>query len=145
MAGRPRYETQQDVANERAAVSKFSSLFPGAEVTRLSDEGHAFTVLSKDGHARIAVEVKTRRCASDQYPTFMLGKRKYDALCALSQRGLRTGVLVQWTDRLGYVSVPVEHRITVGGRYDRGDNQDVETVVLISTKKFETVKEQGHG
>lgn len=142
MAGRPRYETQQDVANEYAVIRKFSSLFPGAEATRLSDEGHAFTVLAKDGKARIAVEIKTRRNPSHQYPTFMISKQKYDALYALSKKGLRTGILVQWTDRLGYVSVPVEHTTRMGGRYDRGDSKDIETVVHIDVKKFETVKEQ---
>ena len=136
---RPRYETAEDVSNEYAAIGKFAALFPGAEVTRLSDEGHAFTVLSKRGKPRIVVEIKTRRNSSYQYPTFMISKQKYDALCRLAERGLNTGMLVQWTDRLGYVSVPVEHRTQLGGRYDRGDPKDIETVVLIDTKKFQTV------
>ena len=140
MVGRPRYETAQDVANEYAVIAKFSTLFPGAEVTRLSDEGHAFTVLSKNGRPKIAVEIKTRRNSSHRYPTFMISKQKYDALCRLRGHDIVTGLLVQWTDRLGYVSVPVEHTTTVGGRYDRGDARDVETVVLIDTKKFQTVE-----
>ncbi len=139
MVDRPRYETPQDVANEYSVIAKFSTLFPGAEVTRLSDEGHAFTVLSKKGRARVVVEVKTRRNTSVKYPTFMISKQKYDALCALNRRGLHTGILVQWTDKLGFVPVPVEHRTTMGGRYDRNDNRDVETVVLIPVEKFETV------
>jgi hypothetical protein len=140
MVGRPRYETVEDVANERAVVGVFASLFPGAEATRLSDEGHAFTVLAKNGRPRIAVEIKTRRNSSYQYPTFMISKRKYDALCALNAKGLRTGMLVQWTDRLGYVSVPVEHRTKMGGRYDRGDSKDIEVVVLIDVDKFQTIR-----
>lgn len=139
MAGRPRYETQQDVANEQAAVAKFSALFPGAQTTRLSDEGHAFTVLAKNGRPRIVVETKTRFNSSVKYPTFMISKTKYDALCALNKRGLHTGILVQWTDRLGFVPVPVEHYTSVGGRYDRGDRRDIETVVHIDIKKFQTV------
>lgn len=139
MAYRPRYETAEDVANEYAAVGEFAALFPGAEVTRLSREGHAFTVLSKNGRPRVIVEVKTRRNSSHRYPTFMISKQKYDALCALHDRGFVTGMLVQWTDRLGYVSVPVEHTVNVGGRYDRNDPKDVETVVYIKTGKFETV------
>lgn len=137
---RPRYERPEDVANEYAVIAKFSTLFPGAEVTRLSDEGHAFTVLSKDGRPRIVVEIKTRRNGSYKYPTFMISKQKYDALHRLSLRGMRTGILVQWTDRLGYVTVPVEHTTTIGGRYDRGDARDVETVVMIGVDKFETVR-----
>ena len=139
MAGRPRYETAEDRANEYAVMAKFSALFPGAEVTRLSDEGHAFTVLSKRGKAKVAVEIKTRRNASYAYPTFMISKSKYDALCQLQSRGMHTGILVQWTDRLGFVTVPVEHQTKVGGRYDRGDARDIETVVHIPVKKFETI------
>lgn len=139
MAARPRYETAEDRANEYAVMAKFSALFPGAEVTRLSDEGHAFTVLSKRGKAKVAVEIKTRRNSSYAYPTFMISKSKYDALCQLQSRGMHTGILVQWTDRLGFVTVPVEHQTKVGGRYDRGDARDIETVVHISVKKFETI------
>lgn len=142
MSYRPRYERPEDVVNEFAVIGKFSALFPGAEVTRLSDEGHAFTVLSKGGRAKVAVEIKTRRNASTAYPTFMLSKRKYDALCSLSAKGLQCGILVQWTDKLGFVSVPVEHRTTLGGRYDRNDPKDVETVVLIDVNKFEHVGEK---
>lgn len=139
MSVRPRYERPEDVANEYTASAKFSALFPGAEVTRLSDDGHGFTVLSKDGAAKVVIEIKTRRNASTAYPTFMISKSKYDALHKLQNRGLKAGILVQWTDRLGFVGVPTEHRTGVGGRYDRGDPRDVETVVYIDTNKFETV------
>ena len=143
MSDRPRYETPQDVANEYSVIAKFSTLFPGAEVTRLSDEGHAFTVLSKKGRPRIIVEIKTRHNSSHKYPTFMISKQKYDALCALHDKGFVTGILVQWTDKLGFVKVPTEHRTTMGGRYDRNDSKDIETVVLIPVERFERVKEQG--
>ena len=139
MSSRPRYETPQDVANEYSVISKFSVLFPGAEVTRLSDVGRAFTVLSKNSKPFIAVEIKTRNVSSYKYSTFMISKSKYDALCDLNKKGLYTGILVQWTDRLGFVSIPVEHKTTVGGRYDRNDAKDIETVVLIDTSKFNTV------
>ena len=136
---RTRYERPEDVANEYAAIAKFSVLFPGAEVTRLSDEGHAFTVLSKKGAAKVVVEIKTRHISSVKYPTFMISKQKYDALCALHEKGLRCGILVQWTDKLGFATVPTEYTTNVGGRTDRGDPRDIEPMVYINTKRFERV------
>jgi hypothetical protein len=39
------------------------------------------------------------------------------------------------------VQVPVEHTVSTGGRYDRGDSRDVERVVLIPTDVFIRVPE----
>jgi hypothetical protein len=138
---RPRYENATDVHNEISAAEKFASLFRGAELTRASDEARGFTFLSKGGKSKIVLEIKTRTNSSVKYPTFMISKGKYDALCEWAERGLTAGLLVQWTDKLGFVCVPVKHTTSVGGRYDRGDPRDIETVVLIETSLFERVQD----
>ena len=136
---RPRYESPEDVTNEFSAIGKFAALFPGATVTRLSDEGRGFAMLYKGTEAKLVVDVKTRTNSVYKYPTFMISKSKYDALRAYAARGITAGLLVQWVDMLGFALVPVEHTTSRGGRYDRGDIKDIEEVVLIPVSKFERV------
>lgn len=136
---RPRYERPEDVTNEFSAIGKFAALFPGATVTRLSDDGRGFAVLSKGREAKVVVEVKTRTNSVHKYPTFMISKSKYDALHEYAKRGMFAGLLVQWADMLGFTPVPVAHTTSTGGRYDRNDPKDIETVVLISTTEFERI------
>jgi hypothetical protein len=99
-------------------------------------EARADSMLVKNGSAKVVVEVKTRRNERLKYPTYMLSYDKYKALCGWGTIGFVPILLVQWTDDLGYVKLPIEHVVSTGGRYDRGDPKDIETVALIDTNKF---------
>jgi hypothetical protein len=99
-------------------------------------ESMADYVLARDGYARAIVEIKCRTNKSYQYDEYMLGEKKYTALCDWSDRGFTPILLISWPDAMGYVKVPVEHKRSVGGRYDRNAPTDVENVVLIEMKHF---------
>ena len=140
MPGRPIYESDADRSNQAGVVAKLEQAFGLPAITPKSalapfDAAFRFT------HNPCVVEVKVRRNTRARYPTYMLSEAKYNALCAFGDRGINALLAVQWTDQLGVVQLPVEHTVTTGGRYDRGDSRDVERVVLIPTDAFIRVPE----
>lgn len=141
---RPRYQRAHDIENERAALAKFCA-HAKCEAVKLPMEARADSMLVRNGKAKVIVEVKTRRNERLKYSTYMLSQDKYTALCEWESKGFLPVLLVQWTDALGCVRVPVEHVVSIGGRYDRGDPKDVENVVLISTDKFEVIDTPSSG
>ena len=136
---RPLYETADDLSNEAAATAVLCEAL-GCEAVKLPLASRADRLLHKDGEARTIVEFKCRRVKRATYDTYMISKAKYDALCAWVPLGFKSALLVRWSDQLGYVIVPCEHTVAEGGRTDRGDPRDVETVVHIPTTLFKTVK-----
>lgn len=136
---RPRYQQAQDLVNERAALDKFCAHIK-CEAIKLPMEARADSLLARNGKAKVIVEVKTRRNERLKYPTYMISQDKYTALCEWESKGFLPVLLVQWTDALGCVRVPVEHVVSTGGRYDRGDPKDIEKVVLININEFEVVE-----
>jgi len=135
---RPMYQQAHDLVNERSALAKFCARI-GCEAVKLPMEARADSMLVRNGAAKVVVEVKTRRNERLKYPTYMVSQDKYVALCEWGTKGFMPILLVQWTDTLGYVHVPVEHKVSVGGRYDRGDPKDIENVVLINIDAFNIV------
>jgi hypothetical protein len=137
---RPIYESDADRSNQAGVVAKLEQAFGLHAITPQSalapfDAAFRFT------HNPCVVEVKVRRNTRKRYPTYMLSEAKYHALCAIDAQGANALLAVQWTDQLGVVQVPVEHTVSTGGRYDRGDSRDVERVVLIPTDVFIRVPE----
>jgi hypothetical protein len=132
---RPTYELGHDLNNERAALNKFCRELD-CDFISLPKAARADSILFRDGNARIVVEVKVRKNERMKYTTYMISQHKYLALCDWADKGFISVLLVQWTDDLGYVTIPVEHTVSVGGRYDRGDPKDIENVVHIDIGKF---------
>jgi len=132
---RPTYERGHDLNNERAALNKFCRELD-CDFISLPKAARADSILFRDGNARIVVEVKVRNNDRLKYPTYMISQDKYIELCNWANRGFISVLLVQWADDLGYVTIPVEHTVSVGGRYDRGDPKDIENVVHIDIGKF---------
>jgi hypothetical protein len=133
------YETQGDLQNEAEATAILCDAL-GCQALKLPLMSRADRLLHKDGEARTIVEFKRRRTKRRSYETYMISKAKYDALCAWEGLGFKSALLVRWADELGYVMVPCEHTVAEGGRTDRGDARDIETVVHIPTALFKTVK-----
>lgn len=140
MTSRPIYESDADRANQATVVAKLEQAFGLPAITPKSALA-PFDAAFRFAHNPCVVEVKVRRNERDRYPTYMLGEAKYNALCAFGDRGINALLAVQWTDQLGVVRLPTEHTVSTGGRYDRGDDRDVERVVLIPTASFTRVPE----
>ena len=129
------FETQEDLDAERAAIIRFAG-FTNSIPYKLPMESMADYVLARDGYARAIVEIKCRTNKSDQYDEYMLGEKKYTALCNWQSMGFAPILLISWPDAMGYVKVPVEHKISMQGRNDRGASITADKVVLIDMKHF---------
>lgn len=140
MTSRPIYESDADRGRQASVVAKLESAF-GLPATAPQDRFAPYDAVFRFRHHPCVVEIKVRRNTRKRYPTYMLSEAKYHALCAIDAQGANALLAVQWTDQLGVVQVPVEHTVSTGGRYDRGDSRDVERVVLIPTDVFIRVPE----
>lgn len=129
------FETQEDLDSERAAIIRFAG-FTNSIPFKLPMESMADYVLVKDGLAKAIVEIKCRTNKSDQYDEYLLGEKKYTALCNWANYGFTPILLISWPDAMGYVKVPVEHKISIQGRNDRGASITADKVVLIDMSQF---------
>lgn len=135
---RPYYQTEDDLRREREVASVIERAY-GLKAIKLPDHARADFLLHRDGTAKSVIEVKCRNVSSAKYDTYMISKGKYDALLGWAAMGLKAAIVVRWTDTIGIVRVPVEHSEDVGGRTDRGDARDIETVVHIPIDCFKLI------
>jgi len=137
---RPTYERQYDLDNEAQVVARIEK-WATCKLTKTGKFAH-WDFEAYRGVAQVAViEFKCRTNPRLKYPTYMISARKWEHLHTFSRRTKKPAILVvQWTDYLGYIVVgnpPVQ--ISTGGRVDRGDAQDIESVVLIDIKHFKEI------
>jgi hypothetical protein len=138
---RPRYEMPKDLTREaefsRVVGQKFYCTF-----SKMPDRYGLDFCMLRDGAVTAFAEVKVRSNPRDKYPTYMIALSKVMSANGLNAAtGLPCFLLVRWTDCWGYVRLDgkVEQgSLSVGGRTDRGDPQDVEPVSLIPTSRFST-------
>lgn len=135
---RPMYESEADLDREWVAVQEFCDHTKTIPI-KLPIGARADYMLCRGREGKAVVEVKCRNNRRTAYPTYMLSKGKYDALCQWSSMGFYVALLVNWEDSIGYVSIPIEHEVSEGGRWDRSDPKDVEPVVLIDVGKFKLI------
>ena len=140
MVSRPKYESAADRGNQHYVLSKLGRAF-GLEAEVPTEEYAFYDGMFSFSDRKCVVEVKTRKNERSRYPTYMLSKNKYDALCGATNHNMDALLAVQWTDQLGVIQLPTEHIVSTGGRYDRNDPMDVEQVVLIPTVNFKRVPE----
>lgn len=137
---RPRYETAADRSREARTIEKWASSFPSVTVTKLP-HGHDADFLAVDSRGNEAlVEVKTRTCNSDTYATYHVSADKLKRLQKNAGTSGRDALLVvEWRDRIGYIGVNKyldNCTFKTGGRWDRGDKYDVETMADIEISHF---------
>jgi len=138
---RPIYETRQNREAERAFavyVGKKWNLRPRPQGFLA---GHDYDFLNEQEMVVVRMEIKVRTCASHTYDTVMISSNK---ILGPAEASKRTGILhvlaMRYTDKDVYAVVNdvlvQESELTVGGRYDRGDPQDVTDVFLMPTRFF---------
>jgi hypothetical protein len=135
---RRRYQTEEDLRNERevaAAIERHYSL----TAVKLPDNSRADFMMHRDGVAQSVIEIKCRNVSSAKYETLMLSKGKYYALLDWTDKGFKAALVVRWTDTIGICPIPVDHTLGVGGRTDRGDALDIESVVHIPIDRFKLI------
>jgi len=147
---RPMYETQNDKKNEkivaRMFVDRFSSSVTGYCLT---PPRYPVDVAFTNGdEVKGFGEIKTRNVDMRTYPTYMISLAKIVDMKALSYTcGVPCLLIVKWKDHAGYLDVSkvFPSKISIGGRVDRNDKQDVEPVAhyelslfkIFSYKEFE--------
>lgn len=138
---RPTYERQHDLDNEAKVVARIEE-WAACKLVKTGKFAH-WDFDAYRGIVHVAmIEFKCRTNPRLKYPTYMISARKWEHLQESSRRTMKPALLVvRWTDYLGYVVVsddtPVQ--ISTGGRVDRGDAQDIESVVLIDTQHFRRI------
>lgn len=134
---RPIYESDADRRRERDAISLYCAK-RRVSFAKLPMFYEVDFALLLRGKVVGCAEVKIR---SARYSTMILSLHKWLALCAWANAGLQARVLVMWPSGLHLFRVQpnVVRDITMGGRVDRADDQDVEPVVHLPTSEFEAV------
>lgn len=133
---RPFYETRNDLQNELDALRKIAVRTTPVKLPLRYEIDFAMV----DGDKICAfAEVKCRTNPFGQYPTLMISAAKLISGITLSgMTGCPFWLIVQWTDKVGALEVDSisKWRMSIGGRRDRGDDQDIEPVVHIPTTAF---------
>lgn len=136
---RPRYETREDLTREaelsRVASKKFNCTF-----SKMPDRYGLDFCATRDGRVVCFAEVKVRTTPFSMYQTYMISLGKVMAARNLAGvTGLPSLLIVGWSDAWGQTRLDIDPwvgSISVGGRTDRGDPQDIEPVVMIPMSAF---------
>jgi hypothetical protein len=135
---RPLYESQEDLANEKATIDRLAAHWRCVAV-KLPIRYELDYGLCRNGDLMAWAEVKCRKVPREKYPTYMVSLGKVLAGLELAERtNLPFLLIVQWTDALGWIQ-PSARAVQMGGRRDRADCADVEPVVHIPIKDFKLI------
>ena len=139
------YETKKSLAAERAYAEDLEKYFR-VELRKLPMQyGLDYIALDlRNKKPVFFLELKDRRCNRNTYPTYIISLAKFlKAKEIYRSLNLHTFLCVRWRDSSGYVNFEDFEDdmidITIGGRYDRNDWQDVEPLLNISIGKFTTI------
>lgn len=138
MFKRPLYESRQDLENELGVMNKIAGI---ANMTfrKMPIRYSVDYALMKGDGVHAWVEVKCRKNESNKYPTLMISAAKLmDGVNLSYHTGKPFFLVVKWQDGIGRVKLDslVKYKLSFGGRYDRGDAQDIEPVYEIPTADF---------
>jgi hypothetical protein len=132
------YEKPEDIAAERAALDKACEVWK-CTAEKLPIKYELDYLLLREGTGVAWLEIKSRTNSRTAYPTYMISLGKIMAARRLSEASqFPSFLLVKWSDYCGYVRLDslLDFRTAVGGRTDRGDEQDIEPVALIDLGEF---------
>jgi hypothetical protein len=145
---RPKYETKLDRVHQRVVADAVVATHPGSTWHEFPTFHVVDFELLRAGAPVALLEVKRRSCASDAYPDYAIGEEKWHKMVAEGKaQGLPVFFAAHFSDRALWTPV-VEGRFRAyrGGRRDRGDKRDVETMVHVPWKEFKLLRGlRGHG
>ena len=135
---RPIYETDDDLSREARFAAIISDSFKCKLHKMPIRYGLDFAAI-KDGRTIGFLETKIRMNPVEKYPTYMISLGKFMSAEAITRAtSLSCRLAVMWTNGWGFVKMEMtpDVVVSVGGRRDRGDDQDVEPVCLIPISSF---------
>lgn len=140
---RPIYETPESLSAEEKFLQLLKAPLRCSSVTKVRKKFYPIDAIAKLGHFTVAfIEAKCRSNNINAYPTYMLSLDKFQNGAWLAECFNADYIIaVQWADCCGLWRWR-DHRIDrpqiqIGGRTDRGDEQDVEPVIHIPILEFE--------
>jgi hypothetical protein len=144
---RPTYETQQDLDNE-ASVAKVIGEKWGVDVHKLKNYFALDYALCRDKTVVAIAEIKCRNYSYDKLDSFggvIISAHKIsEAQKWHDQFRIAFVLALKLTDGIymhtvkAVESFPL-YPLTIAGRKDRGDDQDIEPCCLISMDKFQRI------
>lgn len=137
---RPFYENSTDVSAEKA-IAKLLMDSWGCDLVRLP-RAYPIDFCALRLNKIIGwVEVKRRHRTFEQYPNCFLSLHKVKEGRELSElSGIPCLFAVQFNDALAYVNFKSRFALSLGGRTDRKDWQDVEPMAEFSMSSFKIIK-----
>ena len=135
---RPRYERPADLTVERKVQAQLER--KGIQLHKLPVSYRLDFAMFKNGKLKGWAEIKARNNSRDHYPTLMISLGKVLAARQLADvSGTRSILLVQYLDGLFWCDFASPFEVRIGGRYDRGDSDDVEPVAHFQIEAFTIV------
>lgn len=130
------YYTKQDEANEEA-VARLITQSRGYMMEKMKKmHPMDYAAFSTEG-LKAFIEIKCRTNEMAKYDTTMCGMNKLVFAHQVKERfGINSYLFVQWTDRLGYISMDEHCELDLGGRIDRGDPNDTGMYAYFDVSKF---------
>ena len=134
------YETAADLKNEREVAEMLTHAWC-ADLKKTPPK-YPYDYIAIDGTEVVAfIEIKNRNNAADKYETYMISLDKIvQCQTASVISGVGFYLVVRFTDKVMFWSFSEnQFHVESGGRFDRGDKQDVEPVVHIPMIYFKEV------
>lgn len=135
---RKKYEKPSDLKKEKAVAEKYGEYFD-LEMNKLGELFCADYQGWADFKEVCIVEIKCRENAHDKYDDYMISEQKV-LKCQEYSGKHRVGfyLVVRFTDGVYQRRIKPEDmfKTRIGGRNDRNDEQDMETVCLIPMNTF---------
>ena len=136
MGARPLYETEADrTAEAQVAYTLAAQLGCIAERT---PRAYQIDWLLMRRNLDSFVEIKRRQVPHNRYPTLMLSAHKWDYGRSMAERfDVGFYLAIEYTDGIYYWRTKdIKPEVRIGGRSDRGDDQDMEPVVHLPIELF---------
>jgi hypothetical protein len=142
---RPTYETRDDRARQYKTLVILCDYFDCTFKETTQESKYPYdAVLIKDGVTRCICEVKVRTCAFADHPVYIIAETKVAKLCRIATKHpVRAIFAFRWTDKVGWLCADKIERLLTprqGGRKDRGDPRDIESVYYVPVNMFNLLR-----
>lgn len=137
---RPIYETSRDRDAERQIAETIAQKYNAKAIKAKRLYGLDW-FFERDGYVVGMVEIKVRNYTRNHFETYMISADKVARIRLLSSvTGVPAFLFVSWRDGIGYINLSDEPDYNaIGGRRDRGDDQDVEVMLHYLIQRFVAV------
>jgi len=137
-------ETSEDRSNEVLTMSEVCGKWR-CEAFKLPQYHSLDHALIRDRKVFAIAEVKVRGHSRHKYPRVMIGLDKVLTARQIGRAsGLKTFLIVRWTDGLGFINFEADCDIEIGGRTDR-DTDETTLVALFRFSDFTMIREFDDG